>query len=262
MVCSDWLKRSLQPEPEAKKRSIWESTSCHGNGPRPPCSCQVSCSKWVASLCPYRPLTWQRVRPLGRGHASAGNLWRSPSLHPHAPSHGAHLASAKKGDDSKDSQGESVGNKREPFFPPRVDIFPGLCMIYFFLLYEKQSRPALNNLIFTGFADPGDEKANEWADSFVEISLNRMKRHLVAPAEHTRGTDPHMDMHAHTPTCDDAQRLSHKGPQHKPPYRQHLEQCECCIYLQRLRGGQNQHILTWQSSVLWKTTAATATRPV
>lgn len=135
MVCSDWLKCSLQAE--AKKHSIWGSTSCHGNGLRPPCSCQVSCSKWVASLCPYRPLTWQRVRPLGRGHASAGNLWRSPSLHPHAPSHGAHLASAKKRGWQSRQVKERTWGIKGCHFPPLRLIYCQGCVWYIFLIIWK-----------------------------------------------------------------------------------------------------------------------------
>lgn len=76
---------------------VCSSTSWHGNGPRPPCSCQVSRSKLGSAwLCPCRPPACRRVRRLGRGRASAGSLKRSPSLRQHAPSHDARLASGQK----------------------------------------------------------------------------------------------------------------------------------------------------------------------
>lgn len=39
----------------------------------------------------------------------------------------------------------------------------------------------------------------------LKISLNQMKQHLMAPAEHTHRTNPHMKMHTH------AHAVTHKG---------------------------------------------------
>ena len=41
-------------------------------------------------------------------------------------------------------------------------------------------------------------KGKDLSDSFVKISLNQMKQHLMAPAEHMQRTNPHMDMQIHT----------------------------------------------------------------
>lgn len=72
-----------------------ESTSCHGNGRPPPCSCRGRSSERAASLCPGRRLVSRPDLLPGRDRVSAGKSRRSPSLRPHAPSPVAHLASAE-----------------------------------------------------------------------------------------------------------------------------------------------------------------------
>lgn len=58
----------------------------------------------------------------------------------------------------------------------------------------------------------------------LQISLNQMKQHLVAPAEHTHThtTNPHIKMHTHT--CSDTQRHTHTDLQWKSPPNKHYVQ--------------------------------------
>lgn len=199
-----WLSE-CSPDVWSQKWAGRKSIFYHGNGLRPPCSCQGRCSKWGISLCPYRPwpqICWL-VLLLCRGRVSAGNLWRSPSLRPRVPSHDAHSASAKMTQNST-VQSKIKGNEVCIHF---LALLLTRCL-WIFNHIKKMCwwEPLPHTHTSCAWAAPAMK--GKWS---LKISLNRMKQHLAAPAEHTHTQLIYIWKCIHTHT-----RWRTKAPPHRP----------------------------------------------